>query len=260
VPPATASRPDTWFLLRGLSREAGHWGQFVPELRAALPGAAIHTLDLPGAGLRRAEAFPASVAAAMEKVRTDAEQVAPIATRGRTFVFALSLGGMIAIEWASRHPYELAGAVIGSTSAGGVSPYYRRLRPNAWLRLVAAATRVDGPRREAGILAMVSNRHDLHPETAEVWAAIARDRPMHRGNVAAQLRAAIRYRAPTWPPEVPIQLLVGGGDKMVHPDCSRELARRWNLPLAEHPTAGHELTLDASDWVVEQIVRFAQRQ
>ena len=59
MPSATASRPDTWFLLRGLSREAGHWGEFVPALRAALPDAAIHTIDLPGAGLRREGRFPA---------------------------------------------------------------------------------------------------------------------------------------------------------------------------------------------------------
>jgi pimeloyl-ACP methyl ester carboxylesterase len=249
---------DTWFLLRGLSREAGHWGSFLPDLRAALPEAAIHPIDLPGAGTRRHVSFPDSVAAAMEQVRTEAERVAPIAQRRRSFVFALSLGGMIAIEWAARHPYELAGMVIGSTSAGGVSPYYRRLRPNAWWRIVAAAGRKDGPSRERGILGMVSTRRDLHDETSVAWAQVARERPMKRENVAAQLRAAIRYRLPAWPPEVPTELIVGAGDRMVHPDCSRHLARRWNLPISEHPSAGHELTLDASDWVVAQIVRFAR--
>ncbi len=251
-------KPDTWFLLRGLSREAGHWGRFVPDLRAALPGAAVHTIDLPGAGTRRLTAWPDSVAAAMEHVRTDAEQAAPIARRGRTFVFAVSLGGMIALEWAARHPEELTGGVVvGNTSAGGLSPFWHRARPNAWMRMAAAAARVEGVRRERGILAMVSNRFEVHAETAEAWAEVARARPMHRKNVLGQLRAAIRWRAPSHAPRVPVLLLVGAGDRMVHPSCSRTLAHRWDVPLREHPTAGHELTLDGGAWVVDQLARFA---
>ena len=38
----------TWLLLRGLTREAGHWGRFPQQLQAALPGARILAIDLPG--------------------------------------------------------------------------------------------------------------------------------------------------------------------------------------------------------------------
>ena len=42
-----------WVLLRGLTREAGHWGSFPNQLRKALGGTPVLTLDLPGAGTRR---------------------------------------------------------------------------------------------------------------------------------------------------------------------------------------------------------------
>lgn len=36
------------------------------------------------------------------------------------------------------------------------------------------------------------------------------------------------------------------GDRLVDPDCSAQLAHRWQLPLVRHPTqAGHDLPLDA---------------
>lgn len=43
-------RSGTWLLLRGLTREAGHWGDFPRQLQAALPEARILAIDLPGNG------------------------------------------------------------------------------------------------------------------------------------------------------------------------------------------------------------------
>ena len=65
--------------------------------------------------------------------------------------------------------------------------------------------------------------------------------------------AAARYRAPAKPPAVPMLLLNGEGDQLVHPDCSQALAHAWQLPWVTHPTAGHDLPLDAGPWVVSQV-------
>ena len=72
-------------------------------------------------------------------------------------------------------------------------------------------------------------------------------------NAWRQLRAAIRYRAPKQVPKVPMLLLNGLGDELVHPACSLTLARVWNLPLITHPTAGHDLPTDAGPWLVTQV-------
>jgi pimeloyl-ACP methyl ester carboxylesterase len=76
--------------------------------------------------------------------------------------------------------------------------------------------------------------------------------------VAAQVFAASRWRAPSRL-DVPALFLVGKRDRLVHPDCSRQLARRYGAELVEHPDAGHDLTTDASEWVVEQVLRFTRR-
>jgi hypothetical protein len=43
---------------------------------------------------------------------------------------------------------------------------------------------------------------------------------------------------------------------LVDPRCSQTLADCWNLPLAVHPVAGHDLPLDDGSWVLEEIARW----
>lgn len=248
---------DTWFLLRGLSREAGHWGSFVPALRAALPHADVFTVDLPGAGTRRLVDFPASVGDAMELVRADAEVLMPRARRGRTFVFGISLGGMVALEWAACYPNDLTGAAIANTSAGGVSPPWRRMRAGMWPRLFAAALASDPLVRERGIAEMVVNTRARHDDVARAWAELHRVRPMQPANVLRQVRAASRWVAPARAPGPALLFLVGAQDRLVDPSCSRRLAARYGAPVVEHPEAGHDLTTDAEAWAVAELARWA---
>ena len=81
---------------------------------------------------------------------------------------------------------------------------------------------------------------------------------MSLANVGAQVLAASRWRAPR-ALEVPALFLVGKRDRLVHPDCSRRLARRYGAELVEHPDAGHDLTTDATDWVIGELLRFRRR-
>jgi alpha-beta hydrolase superfamily lysophospholipase len=249
---------DTWFLLRGLSREAGHWGGFVPALRAALPEADVFTIDLPGAGTRRLVDFPASVREAMELVRADAEVLMPRARRGRTFVFAVSLGGMIALEWAACYPSDLAGAALGNTSAGGVSPPWQRMRAAMWPRVLAAALAAEPLARERGIVEMVVNTTARHDEVARAWAELHRVRPMQPANVLRQIRAASRWVAPARAPGPALLFLAGARDRLVDPRCSRRLAARYGAPVVEHAEAGHDLTTDAEAWVVAELAGWAR--
>ena len=51
-------------------------------------------------------------------------------------------------------------------------------------------------------------------------------------------------------------LLTSAGDTLVDPRCSQRLARVWGLPIAEHPSAGHDLPLDDGPWLAGQIARW----
>lgn len=244
----------TWVLLRGLTRESGHWGAFVERLQVAMPSARVLALDLPGNGARRHERSPARVEAMTDSVRAE---LAAMGVVPPYRLLALSLGAMVAIDWATRHPHEVAGAVLMNTSLSRFSPFHHRLRPAnypALLALLAGRGGVAG--REATLLRLTSARPAAHPDAVAAWAAIFRERPVTAGNALRQLLAAMRFRAPANPPRVPLTFLVGAGDRLVHPDCSRVVARAWRAPLIEHPWAGHDLPLDDEGWVVEQVVRW----
>jgi pimeloyl-ACP methyl ester carboxylesterase len=247
---------ETWVLLRGLAREAGHWGPFLPAMTTALPDTDVLALDLPGAGTRLGDTWPESIGAAMEMVRSEARSRA---TPGAPLVlFGVSLGGMIVTEWAARHPGELSGVAVGASSAGNVSPFWKRMRPRGLFSIAMGALARDPETRQARVAPMLTNRRDLRDELVRSWAEIERQRPVSRATVAAQLTAARRWRAPA-SLEVPALFLVGRGDRLVDPDCTRQLAQRYSAPVVEHADAGHDLTTDATDWVVEELLRFRAR-
>lgn len=242
---------SAWVLLRGLTREARHWGDFPALLHAACPGDDILTPDLPGAGRRHAESSPASVAGLLAGVR--AELAA--AGKGPPYrLLGLSLGGMVALEWAARHPPEVAACVVVNTSLRPLSPFFRRLRPRHYPSLLRAAFDHASPeRREALILDFTSRLATDRPERVRAWSAWRRECPVSTANALRQLAAAARYRLPPGRPSVPILVLAAARDALVDPACSARLAESWGLPLALHPQAGHDLPLDDPRWVAERI-------
>jgi pimeloyl-ACP methyl ester carboxylesterase len=250
----------TWVLLRGLGREAGHWGDFAGKLEAALPGGKVLTPDLPGCGTEYGQRPATTVAGLLACVREAVRQAAP---QGPVRLAGLSLGGMIALEWMRRHPEEVAGAVLINTSVGGVSPPWRRLRPGAAWRLVRAAFARDAPARERHVYAFTSARPDREAEVLATWTELARTRPLRRATAARHLLAAGRFRL-TAPEEMrdavdgscPVLVLVGQRDGMVAPACSLALAERLGAPVRVHATAGHDLPLDDPEWVIAHIAAF----
>jgi len=242
---------DTWVLLRGLTREAGHWGGFVAQLQARLPGARVVCVDLPGSGVHHADRSPSRVTPMVEAARRE------LARRGLPppyHLLALSLGGMVALDWAARRPGELGGAVLVNTSLAGLSPLHHRLRPAAWPSLARLSVGLGSAlQREATILRLTSARPGEHLDAPADWAGIRSARPVSAGNAWRQLLAAARYRAPRDRPLVPLLLLAGAGDRLVDPRCSQALARLWGATLAMHPGAGHDLPLDDGPWVAAQV-------
>jgi pimeloyl-ACP methyl ester carboxylesterase len=247
--PAAAPAPRTWVLLRGLTREAGHWGGFPEALTARLPGR-VATPDMPGNGALWRERSPLRIEAMVEAFRA---QLQAQGLRGPFHVVAMSLGAMVALAWGTRWPQELAAGVLINTSARELSPWHRRLRPAAMAALPALLLDRNDTAREAAILRLTSRRV---PQVPPHWFALRRERPVSRLNAMRQLAAAAAFRLPASAPAVPWLLLASRGDALVDAGCSQALASRWSLPLALHPDAGHDLPLDDESWVVERIAQW----
>lgn len=238
----------TWILLRGLTRESGHWGSFVGQLQAAQPGSRIVALDLPGNGSLYAQRSPTHISAMVAHCRAalQAQQIT-----GPVHILAMSLGAMVAASWASSTPQEVAAQVLVNTSLRPFSPFYQRLRPrNYGLLLRLALGSASAQEWESSILRITS--HGQHPDVLAQWLALRLQHPVARRNALRQLLAAARYQAPASPPQTPTLLLASAQDGLVSVSCSRRLARQWGCALREHPWAGHDLPLDDGAWVARQ--------
>jgi pimeloyl-ACP methyl ester carboxylesterase len=246
-----------WVLLRGWSREQAHWGDFPRRLQRQLPpGERVAALDLPGTGRLNALRSPAQVAQiahALDESLCFATPQAPVMLVG------LSMGGMVAVEWARANAARVAGCVLMNTSMRGLSPFWERLRPSAYGFLLGLARPGLGAlTRERGVLALTSSDPARHLQWPTRWSEIARQRPLTRANVVRQLVAAARYRVPDDPP-CPVLLLASNGDRLVNPSWARRIADAWQAALRLHPGAGHDLPLDAPDWVIAEMLAWRGR-
>ena len=241
----------SWIFLRGLTRGTAHWGRFPDAFRNAVPDSRVIPLDLPGNGSLNQVPSPLSITGMVSYCRTELLQ------RGEKppyYLLAMSLGAMVAAEWSYQYPDEVAGCVLINTSFRPVSPFYRRLRPRNYLALLRLALlKTTSSDRERIILKMTSNNAASHEQVIPDWIATRLEHPVKEVNALRQLMAAARYRVPAAPPPVEVLLLAGVQDELVNVECSLAIASRWKCSLELHPSAGHDLPLDAPLWVTEQV-------
>lgn len=243
----------SWVLLRGLTREHAHWGDFVGQLSLALPDDHFIALDLPGAGALNRQRSPTTVAAMVEACRRQLCSLDRLAPHG---LIGLSMGGMVAAHWALNHPDEVAACVVVNASMRPLSPLHHRLRPACWPALARAAFSADALAAESAVLDLSSNSLLEQAERRallERWVAIRRARPVGPGNALRQLAAAARFRLPAAAPEVPALVVCSLGDRLVDPRCSQALAQHWRCPIISHPSAGHDLALDDGPWLAARV-------
>lgn len=246
----------TWIFLRGLTRESAHWGPFMADFERAMPGSQCVALDLPGNGLLRDAPSPTTVAGMMAACRAE------LARRGLMPPFhllAMSLGAMVAAEWAWSAPEDIAGCVLINTSFKPFSPFYRRLRPRNYAALLRLVLRpATAEHKEKAVLQLTSQRVAQRQAVVSAWAGVRRARPVAAANALRQLAAAARYRAPAQAPLTRILLLASQRDGLVHCACSQAIAQAWGVPLVLHPQAGHDLPLDDGPWVIAQVARWME--
>ena len=251
-----SNKVKTWVLLRGLTREHRHWEDFPEKLRHCFPGTQIIAADLPGNGDHADLLSPSSIQDMMLFLRKDI--VSSIAS-GPVHIIGLSMGAMVAIEWMKSYPQECAASILINTSLKGISPFYHRLRPGNYHRILYSLFSRDNYRREKTILQMTSN---LYPETEQLlqrWVSYADENRVLPSNALRQLLAASRYCAPELRPDPPILLLSSENDNLVNSKSSMSLARNWSLPIETHPHAGHDIPLDDGDWVCQKIKQWIKK-
>ncbi|MCM2348785.1 MAG: alpha/beta hydrolase [Bacteriovoracaceae bacterium] len=244
-----------FYLIRGLIREKAHWGNFLDHLQATFPNAKLTPIDIPGAGDYHSTASPLSVSGMVEVMRRDYLK-AKLAEEDAHFI-AVSLGGMIAVEWMKKYPTDFSGGTLINTSMGGISPFHHRLIPEALLFLLRVPF-LQGRGKESHILKLVTNHQETFGENLDLWDSIQKERPVSFENSLRQLFAAGTFRPGQFIPPLPLHLLASTNDRMVSVECSRAIAKKWHTPIEEHPTGGHDLTSDDPKWVADRIKDFIE--
>ncbi len=238
-------------MLRGLSRDRRHWGDFPSHMSTHR----ITMLDLPGSGERSHLPSPLDVPSIVRLLRSE-WQALSTESPGPWAIVGLSLGGMVALEWALTYPADFQRLVLINSSVSTFSPPHQRMRPSCWpqvLGIAAAWARGDHHTKESMILGLTTNHRPIEERLVRDWTEWSRD----GAGVASTLRqlvAAARYR-PRAIPTIPCSVITSKGDRLCSWRCSQALAQAFNATLDVHPDAGHDLPLDDPKWLAEKLER-----
>lgn len=237
-----------FYLIRGLGREAAHWGEFAKTLQAQDFVSSVTCLDLPGSGKYNKISSPLTIGEYAEFILT---QIQP--GKNPKVILSISLGSMVAIEMVRKAPHLFTQLYVMNTSFANLSPLHHRLQIKAFKSLARIILIGDAKKREMEVLKLTSNNSEAWPHMVELWADIAEKRPIAMKNFIRQLLAAGSYRIAKQSPAIPTIVLASGKDRMVDPSCSEKLAQHWNLPIYRNPEAGHDLAIDAPEWLIETV-------
>ena len=241
----------SWILLRGLAREARHWGAFTERFAWQCGDEEVVALDLLGNGAFYPQTSPAQVRDLMEFLRL---QLRVKALPPPYNLLAMSLGGMVAVDWAQRYPNEVTRLVLVNTSMRPFSSAPQRLRPASWLPLALLAARWgDADYTERVIHELTCNDIAARDGDLAVWLQIRKSAPVGAANAARQLLAAARFSCAPTAPACGVLVLSSSADHLVDPLCSAQLAAAWQVAHHQHSWAGHDLPHDDAAWVCQKV-------
>jgi len=249
-----------FLLFRGLVRDQRHWFEFPEAFRKKHPDAKLYFLDFPGTGTESARPSPNTIAGIRaDLVRRFREKIASGEfPRGPWNLIAISLGGMVAMDWVADEPDTFERFILINSSARDCGHVFERFSPAIIPGMTRALLDFRPEVSESLILRYTSNRTRAEQaETERLMIRWQKENRVSRQTFLAQIYAGARFRLPAAPK--PRTLIVHSlGDRLVNPEISRRIATRFRTETRVHPWAGHDLSLDDPHWLAEQIADFVK--
>ena len=240
---------QTFILIRGLWRERRHWGEFISILQNRFPDANIIALDVPGNGLLNHQTSPNTISGLTDALRQQ------LADRNNLTLIALSMGGMIGLDWMSRYPDEIKSAILINTSARPHSPFFQRLRWQCYPEIIKTTLCSTPEKIEKLALKLTSNFQPNNKELLNSWLHFRQQNPVSKKNAFSQLLASAKFSIKT-PPQKPLLIVYSKNDHLVDYHCSLKLHQLWHTDYKRHETAGHDVPLDDPKWLAQVIYQW----
>lgn len=245
------------FLVRGLVRSLEYSPEsnkiLASELNKLLKAdVKVHSFELAGNGRLFQKESPASIEGMIAKLK---EQYKKYKRKDASaYMIAISMGGMIGINWLNTHENDYEKAFIFNSSLPKFCSLFERLLPESIPTLFSGALSSDPVYREKQIQKIIINHKDKNKDIWKKWAEVSRQMPVSIKNSARQLWAAMRSPNPE-KVSTPLFIGVSENDRMVSSDCSKRMAKAWNVPLFTHPTAGHDILNDDPEWLAQIVAK-----
>ncbi len=241
-----------WLLLRGLAREQKHWLGFAAQLEQK--GETVLLLDLPGVGTESSKKCPISISGNTDdvrerflKIKGDSDEIWGI--------LGVSMGGMVALDWAYRFPYDFNRIAVVNSSSKDTGPVWQRFTIFGLYQYIRTLAQKNPRKREMEILKMISNLKSSDEATITAMVDIATASRITATQAGRQLIASSQFMLPP-KIKIPVLLMASLKDNLVDVRCSRLMADRLGAQIKFHPTAGHDLALDDPEWCIDKLMEF----
>lgn len=236
-------------LIRGLFRGKAYWGDFPHMVQQRFPSRTVRCVEIAGVGERCQETSSTTIHGMMEQVRQQIELPAKVD------IISISMGGMIAMEWAHYYPHEVNSLVCINTSAKDFSPFYQRLQPSNYMTIMKALFSA-AEEKESMVFGMVSNQPQ-DPSIIDRWVALTQQYPLSRANFFRQLLAAARFKIQR--PESDLLLICSRHDRLVSCKTTQAIAHHWHQNYLTHDESGHDLPLDDPKWLIARLEEWFEK-
>ena len=236
-------------LLMGLGCSSAMWFRLAPRLAKHYR---VILMDNRGAGQTTVENY---VVHRVPVMASDVAAVLDAAGADRAHVLGISMGGMIAQEFALNHPERVRSLVLAATNCGG--PYATLAQPKVWSLLFSKGARTPE-----------ENLHAMRPYTfarktpqqviEEDYVVRLASYPVLRG-YQAQLYGLMGWSSYSRLPDIACRTLVlhGEEDQLIPPANGRLLAQRIpDAQLVELANASHWIPSDQLDATVNSVKSF----
>lgn len=272
--------------IQGMLKEQGHWGDFKSIIIDTFPHRECIFLDVPGSGELHFLNSPSSIRKMtlhlinqLEKYfnnRSNINANLIVEASDKVYLVGLSMGGMIALDWASFAPERVESVIAVNTSISNFSSVFERLQPKAWMIILSVffSSLEEREKKIFELSSSLSSKYSQHQlpintkklteqtsnidnvkaeevikeKTVIQWVSLAKKNPISIRSGFNQLLASARFKLKI-KPDVPITLITSVHDQVAATQCSEAIALGWESELIRHSWAGHDLFLDDPVWL-----------